>query len=280
MKWYEFVMLRRSDFHTFTYLCVLIWAPSPPSCVLSLSFIPSLSRRPTYMHTRVYTDTHALSFSLSLVFSLSRTHTHTHTHTYVHTHVLPHTNTYTHMYSKTLFQMVTLTVSRIQNYRSLLQNIVSFIGLFCKRDSQFQGAYWSSNCLSHTLSLSFSLSHTRISLPLSRFLSHTPTSLSLSRMHKRIQWRFFERTHPLSLKHTQSRTHSLSLPHTHAQISNHALSGAHAHTHTVSLSHTHFRSLSHTHTHTFTQTRSFELSYVLSLTHPPIIKDAPRAFEL
>ena len=36
-------------------------------------------------------------------------------------------------------------------YRSLLQTIVSFIELFCKRDLQFEGAYWSKSLsLRHT----------------------------------------------------------------------------------------------------------------------------------
>ena len=58
-------------------------------------------------------------------------HTQTHTHTHTHTHTEEHANATA---SNTPRPTGWLQIVDWLNYRSLLQNIVSFIGIFCKRD--------------------------------------------------------------------------------------------------------------------------------------------------
>jgi len=67
---------------------------------------------------------------------------HMYIHTYTHTHIHTYTHTHIHTYTHTSGAMATLILSLMGwlrsvgsiIYKSLLQNIVSFIGLFCKRD--------------------------------------------------------------------------------------------------------------------------------------------------
>jgi len=87
----------------------------------------------TYIHI-VYHIGKTLDFAGGL--TSSRVHTHAHTHT--HTHRL--TDRPTHTYTCRITH-IHIVQQAPYNYRSLLQNIISLIGLFCKRDLKFEGAY-------------------------------------------------------------------------------------------------------------------------------------------
>ena len=115
-----------------TYLCDALSKHNHMRRTL-LMFSELHIRTHTHTHTDVHTHTHMY------------THTHTCTHTNTHTfefsmrtppptsHLPKHTHTCKTAYSPELFYLKNVQFLSISIY-SLWQNIVSFIGLFCKRD--------------------------------------------------------------------------------------------------------------------------------------------------
>jgi len=115
----------------------------------------------TQIHTNIHTHTHTHTYTHTHTKSNKHTYTHTHTHSHTYTNTQTHFirssrvsyatdrgDRTDHNYDCQKFQQVFTGVpeyikhifagvpkfSYPSNYRSLLQNIISFIGLFCKRD--------------------------------------------------------------------------------------------------------------------------------------------------
>ena len=132
------------------------------TCSIRVPCVPFVTNSFTYYDTtliyilrqsRVTThpfvkDTNVMSRTYTHTHLFSHTHTHTHTNTHKHTHKHTHTHTQTscdaHTHTRTFSLSLSLTHTHTQNryplahmkfvpsnYRSLLQNIVSFIGLLC-----------------------------------------------------------------------------------------------------------------------------------------------------
>jgi len=126
--------------------------------------LPSRFSPLSHTHSLTHTQTHTLSHCRGLNAGGGRSNTHTLPHANTDTHTLPHARTNTH----------TLPMPGVRNRTrtSLLQNIVSFIGLFCKRDQY-----------SHSLHAGGAQSVPFLSLSLSSLSLVRTHTLSLSHIH-------------------------------------------------------------------------------------------------
>ena len=112
------------------------------------SHIHSLSLTHTHTHTYTHTHTHTHTYTQK-TYARTHTHTQTQTHTKTHRHTdtdtdtdiytHTHTHTHTHMWHAAFTHFDDWNSRRVllhicSNYSSLLQDVVFFIGLFCKRN--------------------------------------------------------------------------------------------------------------------------------------------------